>query len=219
MADELIFYTNPMSRGQIVRWMLEEVGAPYETQILGYGTSMKDPAYLAINPLGKIPALKLDDGVSIFESDTILEYLEDVFPAHPLRPADPLLAARARLVARIGDLYVSTPMAGLFKQMMGGQPDPAIVAYELARMEQGLGHLDKVIGDKGFAVGEAFTTADCHLMPVVHFLTTIERAFKRDDLTADHPRVAAYRAWMKTHPLGAKIGAEIDEGLAAFQKG
>jgi glutathione S-transferase len=49
MADDLIFYTNPMSRGQIVRWMLEEVGAPYTTHILGYGTSMKEAAYLAIN--------------------------------------------------------------------------------------------------------------------------------------------------------------------------
>mgnify|MGYP003377782983 FL=1 len=57
MADELIFYTNPMSRGQIVRWMLEEIGAPYETRILDYGTTMKDAAYLAINPMGKVPAI------------------------------------------------------------------------------------------------------------------------------------------------------------------
>src|SRR3546814_4890182 len=57
MADELIFYTHPMSRGQIVRWMLEEVGAPYEPRILDYGTTMKDAAYLAVNPMGKVPAI------------------------------------------------------------------------------------------------------------------------------------------------------------------
>ena len=57
MANDLTFYTNPMSRGRIVRWMLEEVGAPYETEVLGYGTSMKDPAYPAINPMGKAPAI------------------------------------------------------------------------------------------------------------------------------------------------------------------
>ena len=42
MTDELVFYTHPMSRGRIVRWMLEEVGATYPTEILGYGPTMKD---------------------------------------------------------------------------------------------------------------------------------------------------------------------------------
>ena len=56
MAD-LVFYTNPQSRGRIVRWMLEEVGQPYETEIVPYDR-MKDPAYLAVNPMGKVPAIK-----------------------------------------------------------------------------------------------------------------------------------------------------------------
>jgi glutathione S-transferase len=55
MAD-LIFYTNPQSRGQTIRWMLEEVGAPYETEILDYGSTMKAEPYLSINPMGKVPA-------------------------------------------------------------------------------------------------------------------------------------------------------------------
>ena len=58
MADELVFYTNPRSRGRIARWMLEEVGQPYRTEVLDYGTTMKAPAYLAINPMGKVPALQ-----------------------------------------------------------------------------------------------------------------------------------------------------------------
>ena len=57
MADELIFYTNPMSRGRIARWMLEEVGQPYRTVLLDYGTTMKAPDYLAVNPMGKVPAI------------------------------------------------------------------------------------------------------------------------------------------------------------------
>jgi glutathione S-transferase len=59
MRDELIFYTNPMSRGRIVRWMLEEVGSPYRTEVLEYGTTMKAAGYLAINRLGKVPATGL----------------------------------------------------------------------------------------------------------------------------------------------------------------
>ncbi|MDB5367167.1 MAG: glutathione S-transferase family protein, partial [Rhodospirillales bacterium] len=54
MADELVFYTNPMSRGRIVRWMLEEVGQPYQTQVMDYATTMKGAEYLAINPMGKV---------------------------------------------------------------------------------------------------------------------------------------------------------------------
>ena len=63
MTDELVFYTNPMSRGRIVRWMLEEVGQPYHTEMLDYATTLKAPAYLAINPMGKVPAMKHGDTV------------------------------------------------------------------------------------------------------------------------------------------------------------
>ena len=61
--DSLVFYTNPMSRGRIVRWMLEEVGQPYRTEILDYGTTMKAPDYLRINPMGKVPAIRHGDAV------------------------------------------------------------------------------------------------------------------------------------------------------------
>ena len=50
MTDELVFYTNPMSRGRIVRWMLEEAGVPYRTELLDYASSMKSAAYLAVGP-------------------------------------------------------------------------------------------------------------------------------------------------------------------------
>ena len=58
MADELVFYTHPMSRGRIVRWMLEEIGQPYRTELLEYGNTMTAPAYLAVNPMGKVPAIR-----------------------------------------------------------------------------------------------------------------------------------------------------------------
>ena len=44
MSDDLTFYTHPMSRGRIIRWMLEEVGQPYRTEVLDFGTTMKTPA-------------------------------------------------------------------------------------------------------------------------------------------------------------------------------
>jgi glutathione S-transferase len=53
MADDIVFYTNPMSRGRTVRWMLEEVGAAYRTEVLEFGTTIKSPEYLAINPMAR----------------------------------------------------------------------------------------------------------------------------------------------------------------------
>lgn len=81
----LTFYTNPMSRGQIARWMLEEVGQPYDQVVLDYGTTMKAPEYLAINPMGKVPAIKHGD-VVVTEGAAICAYLADAFPEAGLAP-------------------------------------------------------------------------------------------------------------------------------------
>jgi glutathione S-transferase len=85
MADELVLYTNPQSRGRIARWMLEEVGQPYKTEVLDYASTMKAPAYLAINPMGKVPALRHGDAV-VTETAAICAYLADAFPESHLAP-------------------------------------------------------------------------------------------------------------------------------------
>jgi glutathione S-transferase len=85
MTESLTFYTNPMSRGQIARWMLEEVGQPYEQVVLDYGTTMKAPEYLAINPMGKVPAIKHGNTV-VTEVAAICAYLADAFPEAGLAP-------------------------------------------------------------------------------------------------------------------------------------
>src|SRR5260221_7282722 len=82
---DLIFYTNPMSRGQTVRWMLEEVGQPYDTEILDYGSSMKGEAYLSVNPMGEVPAIK-HRGKVVTEGAAICCYLADAFPEAGLAP-------------------------------------------------------------------------------------------------------------------------------------
>ena len=104
MAD-LIFYTNPMSRGRIARWMLEEVGEPYETVLLDYGTTMKGADYLAINPMGKVPAIRHGDTV-VTEGAAICAYLADAFPDKGLAPppgdrcAGPIIAGCSSPPAR-----------------------------------------------------------------------------------------------------------------------
>ena len=85
MTALLTFYSHPMSRGRTVRAMLEECGATYDTVLLDYGTTMKAPDYLAINPMGKVPALRHGATV-ITESAAICAYLADLFPEKNLAP-------------------------------------------------------------------------------------------------------------------------------------
>ena len=82
MADEIVFYTNPQSRGAMTHWMLEEIGCPYRIEVKAFGPDMKTPDYLAINPMGKVPAI-VHGGRIVTETGAILCYLADIFP----RPA------------------------------------------------------------------------------------------------------------------------------------
>ena len=86
MADDLIFYTNPMSRGRVVRWLLEELGVKYRTEIIEYGPQMKSPDYLAVNPMGKVPAI-IHNGTVVTECAAICTYLADAFPDARLAPS------------------------------------------------------------------------------------------------------------------------------------
>lgn len=86
MTDVIEFWTNPRSRGAIAHWMLEEVGAPYRPIVLDYGTTMKAPDYLAINPMGKVPAIR-HSGQVVTECAAICAYLAETFPDAGLLPA------------------------------------------------------------------------------------------------------------------------------------
>src|ERR1700751_3754570 len=86
MSDEVVLYASPMSRGRVVHWMLEEVGAPYRYEMGNLETrAQKQPAYLAVNPMGKVPAI-VHRGIVVTECGAICAYLADAFPAARLAP-------------------------------------------------------------------------------------------------------------------------------------
>lgn len=85
MNQELVFYTNPQSRGKVVQWLLEEIACPYRTEILEYSTTMKSSAYLAINPMGKVPTITHGTQI-ITETAAICAYLAGAFPSAGLLP-------------------------------------------------------------------------------------------------------------------------------------
>jgi CheY-like chemotaxis protein len=116
MSDELVFYTNPMSRGRIARWMLEEVGAAYRTVVLDYASTMKAPEYLAVNPMGKVPAIT-HRGVTVTEGAAICAYLADAFPRGRPGPAGHL--ARARDLLSLADVRLRPRRGGGDQQVHG----------------------------------------------------------------------------------------------------
>jgi glutathione S-transferase len=158
MPDELIFYTNPMSRGRIVRWMLEEVGSPYRTEVLEYGTTMKAADYLAINPLGKVPAIRHGTAV-ITECAAICAYLADAFPAAGLAPP---LAERASYYRWL--FFFSGPIeAAIINRAMGFDVPAdkrAMAGYGV--FEQMMDVAEQAVTASEYIAGDAFSAADVY---------------------------------------------------------
>ncbi|MCO6415716.1 glutathione S-transferase family protein [Siccirubricoccus sp. KC 17139] len=156
---ELVFYTHPMSRGRIVRWMLEEVGTPYETVVLEYGASMKAPDYLAINPMGKVPAIR-HGGQVVAETAAICAYLADAFPAAGLAPPPAARAAYYRWL-----FFAAGPLEQLVTFNGCGIAVPAERERALGFGSEAavLGTLEGALVHGGYVAGEGFTAADLYL--------------------------------------------------------
>jgi glutathione S-transferase len=159
MTADLILYTNPMSRGRIARWMLEETGAPYDTEVLEYGTTMKAPEYLAINPMGKVPAIRHGD-VVVTECAAICAYLADAFPDAGLAPPPDQRGAYYRwLFFAAGPLEAAVLNRSLGFEVNAEQEMTAGYGnYErvLDTLEQGLSGSD-------FVAGTRFSAADVYV--------------------------------------------------------
>jgi glutathione S-transferase len=176
-------------------------------------SGMKSAEYLAVNPIGKVPVLVLDDGVSIPESETIVEYLEDAFPDPPLRPHGPEARARVRLVARVVELYVMGPLSQLYPHIDPGARDLTAVDEVVARIDAGFGHLGRFMTQGPFAAGEKFTTADGQVASSVFFVKTILGWVERPDVLAGHPRLTDYMETAAQDPVLAKVFDEMASGL------
>jgi len=207
MAEELIFYTNPMSRGQIVRWMLEEVGAPYEPRILDYGTTMKDAAYRAINPMGKVPAV-VHGGRVVTECAAICAYLADAFPAAGLAP-DP--ADRADYYRWL--FFTAGPVEqAITAKQFGFEPDADQQRMAgFGSLAAALDALEGAVAGKAFVAGDRFSAAD------VYVGSQIDWGLQFGTI-ASRPAFEAYVAPLRER-AGYKRAKDIDNGLIAKMQG
>ena len=203
MTDELVFYTHPMSRGRIVRWMLEEVGQPYRTEILDYGTTMKGPAYLAINPMGKVPALRHGETV-VTETAAICAYLADAFPEAGLAPPHEsqlrgpyyrwLFFAAGPLEAAITNKMFGFEVPAERQAMAGYGSYPAV-----------LDALEQAVSGRKYLVGESFTAADVYVASHLGWGMMFGSVEKR-------PAFERYHEGFASRPAAVRA-REIDDAL------
>ena len=203
---DLILYTNPMSRGRIARWMLEEVGASYEVNVLGYNDSMKSPDYLAVNPMGKVPAI-VHKGHVVTECAAICAYLADAFPAAGLAPATDDRAEYYRW------LFFA---AGPVEQAVTNKAAGFTPSDEQRRMF-GYGHYDAVVdvledalAKTPYITGDRFTAADVYVGAQVMWGMQFGTLPKRDALVAYAARLDGRDAH--------KQASELDDALMAVNQ-
>ena len=208
MSDKLIFYTHPMSRGRIARWALEEVGQPYETKILEFGHSMKGPEYLAINPMGKVPALRHGEAV-VTEASAICAYLADAFPEAGLAPPP---ASKERAPYYRWLFFAAGPVdSAVTDKALGFEVPPereTMVGY--GNIERTLAALEGALYRTEYIAGDRFTAADILVGAAIGW----GMMYKGIDR-----RPAFERYWTLVSSRPAAIRArEIDDALIAERK-
>ena len=205
MTDALVLYTNPRSRGRIVRWMLEEIGCPYTTGIIDYA-AMKGADYLAINPMGKIPALRHGNAV-VTETAAICAYLADAFPEAGLIPPVEDRAARAAYYRWL--FFCAGPVEAANTNKVLGVEVP-----EDKRRFVGYGTYDDTIRalltaveNREFVAGDRFTAADVYVGSHIAF------GLEFGSLQP-HPAFERYAKAMRSRPAAVRA-AQIDDALLA----
>ena len=203
MVTNLKFYTNPQSRGQIVRWMLEEVGQPYDTEILTYDGTLKGDAYRAINPMQKIPAI-VHNGKVVTEVAAICLYLADAFPAAGLAPPPAERADYYRWT-----FFASGPIEAAFSNKVAGwEPTPERERmFGYGNFDRAVDTMEQAVTGKRFIAGDKFSAADVVVGSQIGFMLMFKLLEPRPAFTAYIASVTDRDAWRR--------GKQLDEEAAA----
>ena len=203
MPDELLFYTNPMSRGRIVRWMLEELGQPYRTEIIQYGPQMKSPPYTDINPMGKVPAIRHGDAI-VTEVAAICAYLADAFPEAELAPPP---GSRERAPYYRWLFFAAGPVeSAIVNKSLGFEPPAerrAMVGYGCEA--DLLNALERAVSASEYLAGSRFSAADVYLGAQIGWGLQFGLLERR-------PAFEAYFNRIKDRPAAVRA-REIDDAL------
>lgn len=204
--SELVFYTNPMSRGRIIRWMLEEVGQPYRTEVLDYGTTMKARDYLAINPMGKVPAI-VHDGQVVTECAAICAYLAETFPEAGLEPRAEERAAYYRWM-----FFAAGPLEAALSNKAAKVETPPEMSrmYGYGTYDLPVDTLEQALSGRDYICGDRFTAADVYVGSAILFFSRFGL------LSGDRKAFQDYGARLSARPAYIRAG-ELDDALMPAQ--
>lgn len=195
----LKLYSNPMSRGRIARWMLEETGQPYEVEMVPFGPAMKSPGYRSMNPMGKVPVL-VHDGRIVTEAAAICAYLADAFPQAGLAPAPPDRADYYRWL-----FFAAGPLEQAVTNNALGVTVPedrrGMVGY--GSFDGTIDTLDAFLTGRDYVTGNGFSAADVYLGSHVAW------GLQFGSIPA-RPSFAAYRDRLTARPAHIRA-AELDD--------
>ena len=197
MTSEIVFYTNPMSRGRIVRWMLEELQVPYRTELLDYGPTMKSAEYLAINPMGKVPAIRHGETI-VTESPAICTYLADSFPDAGLAPPVEHRGAYYRWL-----FFAAGPLEAAVTNRAFGLAPPedkeAMVGY--GNFSNVMQTLERAVEGDGYVAGETFSAADVYVGSHIAWGLQLDLIDKRPAFETYGARMGAREAYRRAAAL------------------
>ncbi|HYC68624.1 glutathione S-transferase family protein [Brevundimonas sp.] len=208
--DEIVFYTNPMSRGRIARWMLEEVGRPYRTVVLDFGTTMKAPDYLTINPMGKVPAVTWR-GVAVTECAAICAWLADACPEAGLAPAldDPARGTYLRwLFFTAGPVEAAVTAKAL--NLLAPAEKAGMAGY--GSFEQVVDALEGAVSGGPWILGDRFSAADVYVGSQIMWGLQFKTLPERDAFKAYAERLSGREAAVRARGIDDALIAAAQAG-------
>jgi glutathione S-transferase len=208
MSEEVVLYYNPMSRARIVHWMLEEVGAPYRTELLSFEKGEhKKPAFLAVNPMGKLPAIVHRNTV-VTECGAICAYLADAFPAARLAPANGVPARGTYF--RWLFFGAGCVDSALTDRMFSRPPPERTAALGYGSYADTLNALEKALTPGPYILGDRFSAADVYIGAQIGFGLMTKSLEPR-------PVFQSYVARLSERPAYKRFNEQADKALAEMK--
>ena len=208
MSDEIVFYYNPMSRARTVHWMLEEIGAPYRIELVDLQKGeQKKAAFLAVNPMGKLPAI-VHRGTVITETGAICTYLADAFPAAGLAPRldEPVRGTYLRWMF-FGAGCVD---AALIDRMLSRPIPERTSALGYGRYEDLVETLEKAITPGPYVLQQRFSAADVYIGSQIGFGTMTKSLEPR-------PSFQRYLGQLSQRPAYQRFQQQSEQQLARMK--
>jgi glutathione S-transferase len=205
MSEEIVFYYNPMSRARMAHWMLEEVGAPYRLELVSFEKGEhKKPAFLAINPMGKLPVIVHRNTV-ITECAAICTYLADAFPASGLAPGteDPARGTYLRWMF----FAAGCAEPAIVDKMLGRPPHERTSAVGYGTFEDTAATLERALTPGPYILGDRFSAADVYVGSQVGFGMMAKALEPRPVFQSYHARMTERPAWKRAEEQAKQMMA------------